>query len=299
MNTLNTLLMFTNLGNYLYVPVYELPELKWKELGKHISNVIKIEAEETIIESVPVFDFEKEEYITIFTKDGMIKRTKLSEFKVQRYSKPISCMKIKSDDKVVSVISSLGDEIFITTKNGYGLRYKVDEVAPIGLRASGVKAITLKNDEVKCGHVFTNAEHLSIITDKGTGKRIKLSEFEPMSRARKGILMVRDVKTNPYSIIRTFIIPAKSVISLKLGIDFKDIKLTELPITDRYSTGTMLTKTNIDDVLLKREVVKETDLIQNNISEDKEVIQKPVDLNKIDEKILTIDDFLDDFKLKD
>ena len=301
MNTMNTLLMFTNLGNYLYIPVYELPELKWKELGKHISNVIKIDAEEAIIESIPVFDFEKEEYITIFTKNGMVKRTKLDEFKVQRYSKPITCMKLKDHDEVVTVTINSGDEIFITTKNGYGLRYATSEVSPIGLRAAGVKAITLKNDEVKCAHVFSNMEYLSVITDKGTGKRIKISEFEMMSRARKGVLMVRDVKTNPYSIVKTFVSTSKSLILLKLGMDFKEIKLTELPITDRYSTGTVLTKANIDDVFLKKELVKEINQIEEvkEEPEEKKEIEKSIDLNSIDEKILTIDDFLDDFKFKD
>ena len=209
-------------------------------------------------------------------------------------------MKIKDNDEVVTVTSNSGNEIFITTKNGYGLRYNTEEVSPIGLRAAGVKAITLKNDEVKCAHVFNDMEYLSVITDKGTGKRIKISEFESMSRARKGVLMVRDVKTNPYSIIRTFILPSKSLVMLKLGMDFKEIKLTELPITDRYSTGTVLTKANIDDVFLKREVVKEDSQIEAVAeAETVEVQEKQVDLTSIDEKILTIDDFLDDFKFKD
>lgn len=302
MNTMNTLLVFTNLGNYLYIPVHELPELKWKELGKHVSNVVKIDADEMIVESMPIYDFEQEEYITIFTKNGMVKRTKLEEFKVQRYSKPITCMKLKDNDEVVTVTINSGDEIFITTKKGYGLKYSVNEVSPIGLRASGVKAITLKNDEVICAHIFSNMEYLAVITDKGTGKRIKLNDFEMMSRARKGVLMVRDVKTNPYAIIKTFIETSKQLVSLKLGIDFKDIKLTELPITDRYSTGTVITKSNINDVFIKNDIVKEKDQEQEKaeiLPLDIEVAEKKVDLNRIDEKILTIDDFLDDFKFKD
>src|SRR5699024_7517001 len=100
MNTLDTLLLFTDLGNYLYVPVYEIPDLKWKELGKHISNIIKISSDENIIKSIPVYDFNKDKYITLFSKDGLVKRTKLNEFKVTRYSKPMSCMKLKDKDKV-------------------------------------------------------------------------------------------------------------------------------------------------------------------------------------------------------
>lgn len=300
MNTLDTLLVFTNEGNYLHIPVYEIPELKWKELGKHVSNVIKIGAEEIVVASIPVYNFEKENYITIFTKDGMVKRTKLEEFKVQRYSKPITCMKLKDKDEVVTVTNSNGTQIFITTKHGYGLRYSVNEVSPIGLRASGVKAISLKNDEVVCAHVFDNIDYLSVITDKGTGKRIKISEFEIMTRGRKGVLMVRDVKTNPYSIIKTFMLNSKTGIELKQGLDYKELKLTELPITDRYSTGTIISKNNIENVFIKNELEKENDsTFKNEVVVKEEVEEEKIDLQTIDKKILTIDDFLDDFKFRD
>ena len=186
--------------------------------------------------------------------------------------------------------------MFITTKNGYGLKYSVDEVSEVGLRASGVKAISLKNDIVITGHVYdSEMEFLTVVTNKGTGKRIRLSEFEQMSRARKGVLMVRDVKTNPYSIVKTFILPSKNVVLVKIGNDYQDTKITELPITDRYSTGTQITKSEIAEAYVKEDLEKET-----KPSEQKEVVKEEekeeVNLEKIDEKILTIDDFLDDFK---
>ena len=288
-NTMDTLLLFTNLGNYLYVPVYEIPESKWKDLGKHISNIIKIEADESVIHSTFVKEFNDDEYITLFTKNGIVKRTLLSEFKVSRYSKPISCMKLKDDDdEVISVSHDKGKYIFITTSNGFGLRYDINEVAPIGLRASGVKAISLKNDTVVSGHVINDDMYLTVITDKGTGKRIRLEEFEVGTRARKGIQMVRDVKTNPYHIIKTFISDYKLDINLKLGIDFMEIKSTDLPICDRYKTGTQITKTKIDDVFLP--------CVLNKEEEKEEVVV--INLDSVDEKILTIDDFLEDFKFK-
>ena len=297
MNTLDTLLLFTNLGNYLYIPVHTLPEAKWKELGKHISNVIKISEEEKVVDVIPVFNFEEDKYITSFTKNGMVKRTKLDEFKVQRYTKPITCMKLKDNDEVVRVTDSLGSEVFITTRNGYGLRYNVEEISPVGLRASGVKAITLKNDEVVTASIFnSDMEYLTVITDKGTGKRIKLTEFESISRAKKGVLMVRDVKTNPYRIINTFIISNKHTLLLKVGNDFLSTKLTELPITDRYSTGTQITKGKVVECFLKEDLVKESDKEEKKQEEEKPITKEEINLESIDKKILTIDDFLDDFK---
>ena len=294
MTTLDTILLFTDLGNYLYVPVYELPDLKWKELGKHISNIIKLNSDESIIHSIPVYDFEKEEYVTLFSKDGLVKRTKLNEFKVTRYSKPMCCMKLKGNDKIMAVTNNTGKEVFITTKNGYALRYNVEEISIVGIKASGVKAINLKEDEVVSATVFEDGNYVVVITSNGTGKRIKLSEFEVMTRARKGVLLVRDVKTNPYRILKTFIDVKK------LGIltnEINYIKTTELPIVDRYSTGTVISKTGIRDCFEQKDLEKN---IVDKKEEENQIEEEIIDisLDEVDEKILTIDDFLDDFEIE-
>ena len=277
MNTLDTLLLFTDLGNYLYVPVYEIPDLKWKELGKHISNIIKISSDESIIKSIPVYDFNKEVYITLFSKHGLVKRTKLDEFKVNRYSKPMSC-------------DNNGSEVFIATKNGYGLRYKTDEISIVGIKASGVKAINLKDDEVVSGVLFDEAEYITLITANGTGKRVKLNEFELSTRARRGVLLVRDVKTNPYKILKIFINVKRIGI---LTSDISYLKVTELPIVDRYSTGTVIDKKGIQNCFEEVELIKQDKEKQEKFEE--EIID--ISLDEVDSQILTIDDFLDDFKI--
>lgn len=290
LNTLNTVLLFTDLGNYLYVPVYEIPDLKWKELGKHISNIINISPDENIIASIPVYDFDADINITLISKEGLIKRTKLNEFKVTRYSKPMSCMKLKNEDKLVGVSKNNGSDVIITTKNGYALRYKLEEVSLVGIKASGVKAISLKNDYVVSFNVFDNADYIIVITENGTGKRVKLTEFEVTSRARKGVLLVRDVKTNPYRILKTFI-ESKYIGIVKNSINI--IKTTELSITDRYSTGTTISKNGITDCFEVVELIKEEKETPKEFQE--EIID--ISLDEVDEQILTIDDFLDDFKI--
>ena len=294
MNTLDTLLLFTDLGNYLYIPVYELPDLKWKELGKHISNIVKTSEEENIVSSVPVYEFDNS-YITLFSKNGFVKRTELNEFKVTRYSKPMSCMNLKGNDKLVSICNEQGNEIFITTKNGYALRYNTEEVSIIGIKASGVKAINLKGDEVVSAHVFSNQEYINVITYNGTGKRIKLTEFDPIGRARKGVLLVRDVKTNPYKILKSFITKEKNL-GIKIGNDIDIIKATELPIVDRYSTGTVISKKGINDCFIIAELFKKTSI--NPVMETKE-IKEDITLEHVDEVILTIDDMLKNLEIED
>ena len=296
-NTLNTVLLFTDLGNYLYLPVYEIPDCKWKELGKHISNIIKLEPNENIIKSIPVYDFENGKIITMVSRNGMIKRTSVSDFKVSRYSKSMTAFKLKDDDLVVSVLDGMGDEIFISTYNGMGLRYLISEVGVTGCKSAGVKGIGLKNDYVVSASIFTgDNDYVCVITEKSTGKRVRISEFERTSRGRKGIQLIRDVKTNPYRIVSTFVCD-KCDFTIKVGNDFDSLKSTSLPIMDRYSTGSSICKGTIDDVFVDISLIDSDNVVNVSSEPEEEIETLDIKLDEIDEQILTIDDFLDDFKI--
>jgi len=300
MNTLDTLLLFTDQGNYLYIPVHELPDIKWKELGKHVSNIISIKSDENIIGSIPVYDFKKDSYITIFTKDGMVKRSKLSDYQVQRYSKPISTIKLKGDDLVTNVYEVNGNEdIFIVTNNGYGLWYDMDSVPVVGVKAAGVKSINLKDGNVVSGICFENQEYLTIITDKGNAKRIKLSELEKGRRASRGLLIFKEVKSNPQHVIKAFLLDVKKHIGIKKDEDIKNIKLTEIPIMERYSIGSLIHKSGIDDSFEIMNLMKKEDITTNNKQDKEEKKEEPkkVSLKDIDDKMMTIGDFLEDFDI--
>ena len=289
MNTLDTMLLFTNLGNFLYVPVHMIPDIKWKDLGKHISNVIKIESNENIVSCIKVNSFETDLDITLATKEGMIKRTKLSEFKLLRYNKPVNCMKLKDNDELLEAFISLHNNIFVATDSGYGLWFDINEIPVVGLKASGVKAINLKDDNVVSVNNFGDIDYISVIMNKGTGKRVKLSEFEKSTRARRGLMLVREVKANPYKIVKTFTLDAKEFIGIKTS-DIMELKLTELSIMDRYSTGNNITKEKIKEAFRIVKLIKKDDNEESNIKEE---IKKPrPSLKEIDERLLTIDDFL-------
>ena len=294
MNTLDTLLLFTDKGNYLYLPVHLIPDMKWKDLGKHISNVIKIDENEHIINAYPIYEFNDLNVLT-FTKMGMVKRSTLKDYKVSRFNKPISAIKLKDKDEVINVCIDDNSEIFISTLNGNGLWYSTEEVPLSGVKSSGVKAINLKNDEVVSAYTFDkNEEYLTVITDKGTGKRVKLSEFEKTSRGKKGVLIVRDVKTNPYHILKTFIV-SKVNIGYKVKNDIDYIKLTELPIVDRYSSGSSITKGKITDVFTQCLLVKKDDIKKDDSKNE----EKKTTIEDIDKKIYTIDDFLETIEFLD
>ena len=257
-STMDTLLLFTSLGNFLYVPVHELPDLKWKDMGKHISNIIKISSDEEIIGSYLTKNFKENVNFLTFTKNGMVKQTSIQDLKVQRYSKPVNLMKLKPKDKVVN-ITVAKEEVLVSTHNGLALRYLTKEIPLTGLRGSGVKAINLKDDYVISGQSFNKAEYALFVTDKGTAKRVKIEEFDLMTRARRGLLAIRDVKTNPYKLISALIINHKKEIGI-LTNEITYYKSSEIPICDRYQTGSTITKDKIKKVFLQTEMLTSKDL---------------------------------------
>lgn len=306
MNTTDTLLVFTTAGNYLHIPVHIIPDLKWKDMPKHVSNLIEMISGESVVAAIPAYNFETEKNIVVATHEGMIKRSKLKDFKLLRYSKETSCMKLKDNDYVIAAFIEEKPCLFLTTDTGYGLSFKTEEVPVVGVKASGVKAIKLKDDNLASVNQYsqTEDEFISIITTKGTGKRVRLNEFELSTRTRRGLLVIREVKTNPYKILKTFITDSKNYIGLK-NSDINIIKLTELPISDRHSIGSQLTKHSLTDAFQESSLVRSTkeqiDLIDEKVIEEKDVVvekeepkprKEKISLKEIDDRLMTIDDFL-------
>ena len=304
MNTLDVLLVFTNLGNYLYIPVYEIPDLKWKDLGKHMSNIINVDPEEYVVNAMPVYDWNANLYITTFTKNGMIKRTKLSEFKVQRYSKSINMMKLKDKDRVINATYSIDTNVLIVTKKGYGLWYNINEVNPVGLKAAGVKAINLREDEVVSGLLFNKdtSEFITILTDKGNAKRMRFTDIDMGSRGNRGLMFMREIKSNPSKVVKVFVTDVKNTIMVITSTTKKEMKLTEIPIMDRYSNGSNIIKGKIKDSYLEEEIISKDDFKDLEYIEDKKPTQQKLNfdnlykesLKQVDDKMVIINNFLDD-----
>ena len=292
-NTSSIMLLFTNNGNYLYLPVYDIPEGKWKELGKHISNIISLSPEERVIGSIPVYDFDREVYITAFSKNGMIKRTLLKDFRVQRYSKPMKMMNLKDGDELINVTNSSANNVFIATYNGYGLWYDVSEVPVVGVKAAGVKAISLKDDYVVSGILFDdNEEYVTIFTDKGTGKRTKLLEFEKTSRAKRGILLMKVIKSNPSKIVNVYIANNKNVVGIISDNYSKLVKISEVSIMDRYSNGSYVIKDRINNSYMVTDLVSEDEEVSTTSGSSD--VKKDISLKEIDDELSKVDSIIND-----
>ncbi len=248
-NTTDTLLLFTNRGNYLYIPVHELPDIKWKDMGQHVANIISIPGDEKVVKAIPVRDFVSSQFILSVTKNGMIKKTTLDTYKVQRYSRPINAMKLKNDDEIVNVhITDGNQEIFVANNRGYGLWFHETELNPVGIKAAGVKSMSLKKDEhVVNGEVFDDLSEpsLFIVTHRGACKRMALSQFEQSNRAKRGLSMLRELKRNAHRLVGFHLVGEDTTIRIQTE---KGETETVMPLNfktaDRYSNGSFVIDTD-------------------------------------------------------
>ncbi|MCA0924163.1 DNA topoisomerase IV subunit A [Bacillus altitudinis] len=244
MNTTDVLLLFTNKGSYIYCPVHQLPDIRWKDMGQHITNIISIDRDESIQKAIPIKEFDESSYLLFFTKGGMVKKTELLQYKAQRYSKPLVALNLKGDDELVDVHVTTGQqELFIATKNGYGLWFDEEEVSVVGPRAAGVKGINLKDgDEVVSGQMIDPKNNVLVLTtQRGAVKRMNLSEFDKTSRAKRGVIMLRELKKNPHRIVA--VIAASLHDTLEIDTEKGatiPLDISTLRANDRYSNGSFI-----------------------------------------------------------
>lgn len=287
-NNLDTLLLFTNLGNYLYVPVRDIPESKNKDLKDHISSFVSISDGEKIVRSYGVRNFD-DSVLTLITKNGVIKNTLLKSYKVTRYSRPLSAISLKSGDELVNVSVKDGSEYIIVTKRGMCLKFNSSEIPVLGLKASGVKGINLNDgDYVINGQNIYDDEHLAIFTDNKTAKRVKLSDIQKFTRAKKGTSIIKSPKSKTYLVMNAYLSNSKTVFGLLNG-NIENIKASEISIMDKSSTGSNITKKSVSEtfVVNKLKDITKRDVKDKIESEEREKIIEP----------LTMSDFFDEFKI--
>ena len=298
-NNIDTILIFTNLGNYLYLPVRDIQEAKYKDIGSHISNYIKVSDGEKIVKSFGIASFD-DTIITAFTKLGMVKRMVLKDFEVSRYSKPITMFKLKDGDELVSVNKINGEETLVITKDGLSLKYNTDEIPVVGLRTSGVKSINLsENDEVVSAFVISESkEYVTLFTDRNTAKRVKIEEIQKTTRAKKGSSIIKSPKSKAYNVFKCFNTNSKTIFGILDG-SVGYMKSSDINIMDKQSTGSTITKKNIEDIF----VVTKLKEIKLNKEEEKEEkhedkkIEEPKKEKKETKSQLTMSDFFEEFKL--
>lgn len=311
-NNIDTIILITNLGNYCYLPVRDITECKYKDIGKHISSYIPLSEGETIIASFGIKNFDSRT-ITLFSKDGFVKQTELSNLPVTRYSKPMTIFKLKDNDEVVS--ASINDGVvYIVTENGFALKFNKEEIPVVGLKTSGVKGIKLVSDNVVSAFVTNeNHEYITIFTDKNTAKRIKLEEIDYSKRSLKGDNILHSPKSKKYKITECYAGSSKTNYGL-IREETETIKSSEINIMDKSSTGSTISKKDltdvfkearlkvIDDALASTPEHEESSSVETPKKEEKtqELKEEPKEDKKQEEQVyetLTMSDFFDEFKI--
>jgi topoisomerase-4 subunit A len=204
--TLDYLLVFTQLGNYLFIPIHELQETKWKEEGKHINYLVNLGPEEKLIKALIVSEFKPDAFVVMITRNGQLKKTPLSEFTVQRYSKPLTCMRLLGDDTVVDVDISNGQgQLLIATLEGNVTYFSEKEVNPVGVKAGGVKAIAslLGKDRLAKLLVYQPEERGKIVmfTRQGNFRIFDISYVTLTNRLGRIQYVFQSFKSEPHQLV--------------------------------------------------------------------------------------------------
>ncbi|MEG1474740.1 MAG: DNA topoisomerase IV subunit A [Longicatena sp.] len=203
-NTLDTILFFTNKGTYGYTRVYEVEEAKWKDIGSHVNSTIKISGDEKISDAFVVSNFKTNAYVISITKQGLVKKSALADYEVSRNNKTMSNMKLLHNDEVIgSYIGYDEDELLILSKKGYVTRYPISLVPNTSPRSKGVKAMNLSMDEIVSACIYhADNKQLVIFSDSCALKRLKLSDIGITGRPTKGSMICKKVKSKPYTMAR-------------------------------------------------------------------------------------------------
>ena len=262
--TTQHLLLFTNLGNVIYRPVHELTDIRWKDIGEHLSQTLmNFDTNEEVIFAELVENFDEGTYFAV-TKFGQIKRVERKEFAPWRTykSKSTKYAKLKDNEDVVITVSPVVlDDIMLITEKGYALRFNIEEVPVIGAKAAGVKAVNLKDDDVVVAAFISNTSSVYLLTHRGSLKRMATEEIPVTSRAKRGLQVLRELKAKPH---RVFL--AGPVLTVQGDFDLftsqveeqtngqvlhvlsntgksYDIDVTQLSFSERTSNGSFISDT--------------------------------------------------------
>lgn len=201
--TTEHLLLFTTLGNVIYRPIHELTDLRWKDIGEHLSQTISnFATEEEILYADIVTSFDQGLYLAV-TQNGFTKRFERQELTPWRTykSKSTKYVKLKdAKDRVVTLTPIVMEDLLLVTYHGYALRFSSQDVPIQGLKSSGVKGINLKNEDKLVSTFSVTSNSFFVLTQRGSLKRMAVDDIPQTSRANRGLLVLRELKAKPHRV---------------------------------------------------------------------------------------------------
>ncbi|MYV20601.1 DNA topoisomerase IV subunit A [Lactobacillus salivarius] len=253
-NTLSHLFIFTNKGNLIYRPIHEVIESRWKDTGEHLSQTVGLGNDEYVLNAFVFENIDQDAKFLIATKEGYIKQVKLADLKPGRTYKTRASLyiKLKTDvDEVISVsqVESDKSQVFCASYTGYGLRYSLDEVPTNGALAAGVKCMDLRDDTLANVILVSESDEVSIITQRGSYKKMKVADVPLTTRARRGVQILRELKTKPHRIIFAELVQTNQELVLLLSDGKQEnVKPEYHQLNDRYSNGSFVVDAETDTI---------------------------------------------------
>lgn len=246
-NTQDTVLVFTNKGRYLFIPVHKLADIRWKELGQHVSQIVPIEEDEVVINVFNEKDFNTDAFYVFATQNGMIKKSTVPLFKTTRFNKPLIATKVKENDDLISVMHFEKDQLItIITNKGMSLTYNTSELSDTGLRAAGVKSINLKaEDFVVMTEGVSENDTILMATQRGSLKRISFKILQVAKRAQRGITLLKELKKNPHRIVAAHVVTGEhSQYTLYSKSNEEHGLINDIHKSEQYTNGSFIVDTD-------------------------------------------------------
>lgn len=246
-NTQDTVLVFTNKGRYLFIPVHKLADIRWKELGQHVSQIVPIEEDEVVINVFNEKDFNTDAFYVFATQNGMIKKSTVPLFKTTRFNKPLIATKVKENDDLISVMRFEKDQLItIITNKGMSLTYNTSELSDTGLRAAGVKSINLKaEDFVVMTEGVSENDTILMATQRGSLKRISFKILQVAKRAQRGITLLKELKKNPHRIVAAHVVTGEhSQYTLYSKSNEEHGLINDIHKSEQYTNGSFIIDTD-------------------------------------------------------
>ncbi|CAI80901.1 TPA: DNA topoisomerase IV subunit A [Staphylococcus aureus] len=246
-NTQDTVLVFTNKGRYLFIPVHKLADIRWKELGQHVSQIVPIEEDEVVINVFNEKDFNTDAFYVFATQNGMIKKSTVPLFKTTRFNKPLIATKVKENDNLISVMRFEKDQLItIITNKGMSLTYNTSELSDTGLRAAGVKSINLKaEDFVVMTEGVSENDTILMATQRGSLKRISFKILQVAKRAQRGITLLKELKKNPHRIVAAHVVTGEhSQYTLYSKSNEEHGLINDIHKSEQYTNGSFIVDTD-------------------------------------------------------
>ena len=247
-NTQDTVLVFTNKGRYLFIPVHKLADIRWKELGQHVSQIVPIDEDEQVVDVYNEKDFNHDAFYVMATKNGMIKKSSVSQCKSTRFNKPLVGMKVKDHDEIVNVIRLESDQLItVLTHKGMSLTYSTSELSDTGLRAAGVKSINLKDEDyVVMTESVSDSDSILMITQRGAIKRISYKVLQVAKRAQRGITLLKELKKNPHRIVDAAVVKEGQKTYTVFSNNHEESgNINEVHLSEQYTNGSFII--DVDD----------------------------------------------------